>query len=177
MPHRKAYISAFYLLTLAKNEAEYDFFTSKCLWGLSNYLVLGQVGIENFNTWPRQSAAAIALRATLGAAEWKTRVRFEHCRPLNALYGLIMQRANQLDVAGLLELIGEYPPVIITRVEDANIDARGYRVLGTPEDRYAHIQVGFALRTTAHHAIIEQAINAAPTVRWPTPDARAPVNA
>ena len=132
--------------TLVKAGVSYDFFISKILWGLSLYLENGSFKIQNFPRWHRMSDAAAALQKVLPPGDWKKEIRFEHARPLNDMYAIAKSDRDSLTVGKLLHIIGEYPPVVITKKEDQLIH-KSFKSTGRPEERYAEIKLSFPLRS------------------------------
>ena len=142
----KAKIIADALCQLARAGASYEFFMSKMFWGLSLFLENGSFQVQNFPKWHRKSDAAIALQRNVPLLEWKKTIRFEHARPLREMYAIAQSEADRLSAGDLLRIVGEYPPVIVTKEEDTLIAGR-YRSSGHPEDRYENIRLSFPLRS------------------------------
>lgn len=143
---KKAKIFMSTLVDLAKEGIPNSFFISKIIWGVSLYLECGHFK-ENWKTYARASDAANLIRQR-GGKHWRRGLTFEHSRPLKKIYNLLLDQNAHLTVEKAAEIISEYPPVIITREENNEMNAKGYKTEGSPEQRYAHIQFsGFSLRS------------------------------
>jgi hypothetical protein len=77
-------------------------------------------------------------------SEWEKAVRFEHARPLRAMYEAAEQERGTLTIWRLLNIVGEHPPVVVTREEDQAIPGR-FRSTGHPDARYVGIKLSFRL--------------------------------
>jgi hypothetical protein len=144
---KKARILINALIDCAKAGVRPSFSTHKMFWGISLYLECGSFSRENWRTYHRVSDAAKLVRDS-GDKLWKKHVTFEHVRPINVMYKMLLdERATvTLDRAALI--IGEYPPVLITMVEELRMGELGFQHGGIPERRYAHIPItGFTLRS------------------------------
>jgi hypothetical protein len=126
--------------------ARQSFYIRKMLWAISLYLECGDYK-EDWLAYARASDAAKRLR-TGADKDWKKLVTFEHTRPLKQVYHLLEAHGSSLTTERALEIISEYAPMLITREENAEMNKRGYRSRGAPEDRYSHIKFsGFTLRS------------------------------
>jgi hypothetical protein len=140
------------IVKLANIDADiWCFFTKKVIWGLSLYLELGSFQVANWSTYPRISDAARAKRDRRDST-WKKEITFEHVRTLHDVQNMLKSeaRSDVLTVNKAAKIIGEYPPMLITKDEDkAMIDrARHFKRTGTPEERYLEIPFsGFTLRS------------------------------
>lgn len=146
---KKARILINALIDCAKAGVRPSFSTHKMFWGISLYLECGSFSRENWRTYHRVSDAAKLVRDS-GDKLWKKHVTFEHVRPINVMYQMLLdERATMtLDRAALI--IGEYPPVLITMTEELRMGELGFKHGGIPEHRYAHIPMtGFTLRSEA----------------------------
>ena len=146
---KKARILIKALIDCAKAGVRTSFSINKMFWGLSLYLECGSFSRENWRTYHRLSDAAKRIRDS-GEKSWKKELTFEHVRPINVMYQMMLdERANlTLDRAALI--IGEYPPVLITMEEELRMAKLGFKHGGKPEKRYAHVPIsGFALRSEA----------------------------
>jgi hypothetical protein len=134
------------LVEMANDPAvPYDFFSSKMIWAVSLYLESGDYK-ENWKTRLRASDAAIELRKK--SKEWKKLVTFEHARTLFDTFSLLRASGLSLSLDEATRIIGEYPPVLITREENDGINRRGFKKSGAPEDRYKSIEISaFELRS------------------------------
>ena len=121
--------------------------TTKMLWGISLYLERGHFNRENWKTYRRASDAAKRLQAS-GDKEAKRNITFEHARPLNVMYQMLLHERATLTVDRAVFIIGEYPPVLVTIEEDLRMAKLGFMHDGAPEQRYAEIPIsGFSLRS------------------------------
>jgi len=146
---KKARILTNALIDCAKAGVRSSFSIHQMLWGLSLYLECGRFNRENWKTYHRVSDAAKLVRDS-GDKYWKKNVTFEHVRPINVMYQMLLdERATMtLDRAALI--IGEYPPVLITMEQELRMSKLGFQHGGIPERRYAHIPLsGFTLRSDA----------------------------
>lgn len=85
---------------------------------------------SNFHKWHRISdAAADLLRVSPTDPEKKT--TWEHCRPLNAMSEMVIE--EQASPQRLLEIVGEYPPVVVLKTE---VPTGEFANSGHPDDRY-----------------------------------------
>jgi hypothetical protein len=69
--------------------------TKKMLWGLSLYLEVGHFARDDWKTYPRASDAAKQLQAA-GDKEAKRNITFEHARPLNVMYQMLLDERATL---------------------------------------------------------------------------------
>ena len=139
----KAILQALVQMTTDKG-IRYDFFISKMIWAVSLYLESGDYK-ENWKTRLRASDAAIKLRQS--SKNWEKLVTFEHARTLSDTFNLMRAGGERLSLETAAELIAQYPPVLITREENARINERGFRSSGIPEVRYDGIEISsFDLR-------------------------------
>ena len=143
---QKARIYIDMLNRLAAEDIPYSFAISKVLWELSLYLPTGSY-VENWRKYHRASDAAEAIRRdTKTTAALKKQLRFEHPQPLNSIYSKILAGRGALRSQEVADIICEFPPVLVTRVEDAEITNRRLRDSGDPFERYKNIQLSFELR-------------------------------
>ena len=145
---RKAAIFIQSIVKLARAAVPYSFFISKILWGASLYLHRG-VFAEQWQIYDRISDAARAIREQ-GEKDWKKQLTFEHCKPLKAIYLELLRHSNDLNCERAISIIAEYPPVIITRIENSQI-AKEHKAQGDPNTRYtvAGIACSFPLAVSA----------------------------
>jgi hypothetical protein len=121
--------------------------TKKMLWGLSLYLECGHFNRENWKTYHRASDAAKQMQAS-GDKAAKRNITFEHARPLNVMYQMLLDERATLTPDRAAFIIGEYPPVLVTIEEDLRMSKLGFTGGGAPEQRYAEIAFsGFSLRS------------------------------
>jgi hypothetical protein len=121
--------------------------TTKMLWGISLYLECGHFNRENWKTYHRASDAAKQMQAA-GDREAKRNITFEHARPLNVMYQMLLDERATLTHDRAAFIIGEYPPVLVTIEEDLRMAKLGFQHDGEPEQRYAEISIsGFSLRS------------------------------
>ena len=119
------------------------------LSGVSLYLECGTFMKENWKTYHRVSDAAAQLRAS-GDPDWKRKLTFEHARPLSVMYKMLLDERATLTLERAAFIIGEYPPVLVTMVEEVRQTKLGFKHGGVPEQRYAEIPIsGFSLRSDA----------------------------
>lgn len=137
---KKARILTEAIVELAKQDLPGTFPVPKMIWGVSLYLVTGDF-IENWTTYPRISVAARQIRDEAEEG-WRSRVTFEHARPIKQIYRMLRDRGQSLTVDEAILIIAEYPAVLITTEENKIIDENGHRSNGHPEQRYAHIDLG-----------------------------------
>ena len=85
---------------------------------------------------------------TSGDKDWKRHLTFEHARPIDVMYRMLLNERATLTLERAAFIIGECPPVLITREEELRMAKLGFMHDGVPEDRYAHIPIsGFSLRS------------------------------
>lgn len=129
-----------------KADIQPSFFLKKIIWGVSLYLECGNFK-ENWRTYSRASDEAKRVRAS-GDKDWRKQVTFEHARPLANIYQMLRDEGALLTLEQAVYIIGEYPPVLITRKEEQGMAGRGFKSKGTPEERYSEIQISeFTLRS------------------------------
>jgi hypothetical protein len=144
---KKARILINAVIDCAKAGVRSTFPINKMLWGISLYLECGKFSRENWQTYHRASDAAKRVRDS-GDKTWKKDVTFEHVRPLNAMYQMLLDERETLTLERAAAIIGEYPPVLTTQEEELRMTKRGFKHGGEPEKRYAHIPIsGFSLRS------------------------------
>jgi hypothetical protein len=81
-------------------------------------------------------------------ADWKGKLTFEHARPLNNMYRMLLDERATLTLERAAFIIGEYPPVLITVEEEVRQAKLGFSHGGDPEERYREIPIsGFSLRS------------------------------
>jgi hypothetical protein len=151
------------LLTCVVELAEMDadvwcFFTKKVIWGLSLYLELGNFRVANWLTYPRISDAARTFRdARKPGSKWTDKVTFDHVRTLHDMEVMLKSATRSvksqdraLKIEKAAEIIGEYPPMLITEDQDRGMRERkpSFKWTGVPEERYLEIPfTGFTLRS------------------------------
>jgi len=146
---KKARILINALIDCAKAGVRPSFTINQMLWGLSLYLECGTFTRENRRTYHRVSDAARLARDS-GDKNWKRLVTFEHVRPLNVMYKMLLDERATLTLERAAFIIGEYPPMLITMDEEDRMTKLGFKHGGVPEQRYAHIPIsGFSLRSDA----------------------------
>ncbi|HLX17074.1 MAG TPA: hypothetical protein VKS24_17960 [Bradyrhizobium sp.] len=146
---KKARILTNALVDCAKAGIKPSFFINKMLWGISLYLECGSFRRENWRTYHRASDAAKQVRAS-GDKNWKRDVTFEHVRPLSKMYQMLLDEKETLTLERAAVIIGEYPPILITKLEEYRMAELGFKIEGTPEQRYCEIPIsGFSLRSDA----------------------------
>ena len=151
---KKARILINALVDCAKAGIKPSFATNQMLRGLCLYLECGTFSRENWRTYHRVSEAAKLIRDS-GDKDWKRHVTFEHVRPLNNMYKMMLDERDTLTVERAAVIIGEYPPILITVEEELKMSKLGFQHGGVPEERYAHVPLsGFSLRSdgSAHKA-------------------------
>jgi hypothetical protein len=152
---KKARILINALVDCAKAGIKPSFSTTQMLRGLCLYLECGSFTRENWRNYHRVSEAAKLIRDS-GDPDWKRHVTFEHVRPINQMYKMMLDERDTLTVERAAVIIGEYPPILITMEEEQKMSKRGFQHGGEPVDRYAHVSIsGFGLRSegTAHKAV------------------------
>jgi hypothetical protein len=126
---------------------ESGFVIKRMLYGISLYLECGKFQKENRRTYRRVSDAAKQMRAS-GDKDRKSRVTFEHTRPLGKMYQMLLDERQNLTLERAALIVGEYPPVLITMEEEPRMTKLGFKHDGPPEQRYAEIPIsGFSLRS------------------------------
>jgi hypothetical protein len=146
---KKARILINALVDCAKAGIKPSFATNQMLRGLCLYLECGTFSRENWRTYHRVSEAAKVFRDS-GDKDWKRHVTFEHVRPLNNMYRMLLDERATLTLDRAALIIGEYPPVLVTMDEELKMSKLGFKHGGVPEERYAHIAIsGFSLRSEA----------------------------
>ncbi|QWG10935.1 hypothetical protein KMZ29_14195 [Bradyrhizobium sediminis] len=144
---KKARILINALVDCAKAGIKPSFSTTQMLRGLSFYLECGSFHNKSWRTYHRASEAAKLVIAS-GDKNWKSRVTFEHVRPLSKMYQMFLDERATLTLERAAFIIGEYPPVLITMEEELRMAKLGFSAEGTPEQRYAEIPFsGFSLRS------------------------------
>jgi hypothetical protein len=144
---KKARILINALVDCAKAGIKSSSFINKMLWGISLYMECGNFRKENWGTYHRASDAAKQVRAS-GDKNWKRNVTFEHARPLSRMYQMLLDEKETLTLDRAAFIIGEYPPVLITTEEELKMSKRGFKINGTPEERYSDIPIsGFSMRS------------------------------
>ena len=76
--------------------------------GLCLYLECGTFMRENWRIYHRVSEAAKVIRDS-GDKDWKRHVTFEHVRPLNNMYKMLLDERATLTVDRAAVIIGEIP--------------------------------------------------------------------
>lgn len=144
---KKARILISALVDCAKAGCKPSFVTTQMLRGISLYLECGSFTKENWRTYDRASDAAKQVRES-GGEDWKRNVTFEHARPLNQMYRMLLDERATLTVERAAVIIGEYPPVLVTMEEELRMSKLGFKHGGPPEQRYSEIPIsGFSLRS------------------------------
>lgn len=144
---RKARILIRALIDCAKAGIKPSFSTTQMLRGLSLYLECGTFSNKSWRLYHRASDAAKLIVAA-GEKGWKSKVTFEHVRPLSKMYQMFLDERKTLTLDRAAFIIGEYPPILITVEEEHRMAKLGFSVAGTPEQRYAGIRFsGFSLRS------------------------------
>jgi hypothetical protein len=144
---KKARILINALIDCAKAGVRPSFSTNKMFCGIVLFLECGSFNRENWQTYHRISDAARLVRDS-GDKLWKRNVTFEHVRPINQMYRMLLDERDSLTLDRAALIIGEYPPVLITIAEELRMSELGFKHGGVPERRYAHIPMsGFALRS------------------------------
>ncbi|WP_223971857.1 hypothetical protein [Bradyrhizobium sp. RD5-C2] len=143
----KASIFVDAIVALVRARIPYSFYVSKILWGLSLFLQTGSFR-ECWHDYPRISDEAKRIRE-LRRPEWRKQLTFEHARPLSQMYEMLFSLGSSVTRDAVVKIVGEYPPVLITRSENDDLNARGFKVLGMPQERYENIPIsGFSLRAS-----------------------------
>jgi hypothetical protein len=144
---KKARILINALIDCAKSGIKPCPVTTKMLWGISLYLECGHFNRKNWKTYHRASDAAKQMQAS-GDKEAKRNITFEHARPLNVMYQMLLDERATLTPDRAASIIGEYPPVLVTIEEDLRMAKLGFQHDGEPEQRSAEIPIsGFSLRS------------------------------
>jgi hypothetical protein len=144
---KKARILINALIDCAKAGVRSSFSLKEMLYGVSLYLECGRFSRENWRSYHRVSDAAKLVRDS-GDKDWKRHLTFEHARPFNVMYQMLLDERATLTLERAAFIIGEYPPVLITMDEEIEMTRRGFKHGGVPEERYAHIPIsGFSLRS------------------------------
>lgn len=144
---KKARILINALIDCAKAGVRSSFSIKEMICGISLYLECGKFTRENWRTYHRLSDAAKRIRDS-GDKDWKRHVTFEHARPINVMYKMLLAERATLTLERAAIIIGEYPPVLVTTEEELRMAKLGFQHEGVPEERYAHIPIsGFSLRS------------------------------
>ena len=144
---KKARILINALVDCAKAGIRPSFVTTQMLRGLSLYLECGYFQNKSWRTYHRASEAAKLIVAA-GEKGWKSKVTFEHVRPLSKMYQMFLNERATLTLDRAAFIIGEYPPILVTVEEELRMAKLGFSVEGTPEQRYNGILIlGFELRS------------------------------
>lgn len=150
---KKARILINALMDCARAGVRSSFSIKEMLCGVTLYLECGKFTRENWRMWHRVSDAAKLIRDS-GDKDWKRLVTFEHARPINVVYRMLLDERATLTLERAAIIIGEYPPVLITVQEELRMSKLGFQHDGVPEQRYAHITIsGFSLRSDVPAAI------------------------
>lgn len=126
---RKARILIRALIDCAKAGIKPSFSTTQMLRGLSLYLECGTFSNKSWRLYHRVSDAARPIVAA-GEKGWKTRVTFEHVRPLSKMYQMFLDERKTLTLDRAAFIIGEYPPILITVEEEHRMAKLGFSVEG-----------------------------------------------
>lgn len=146
---KKARILINALIDCAKAGVRSSFSIKEMICGVLLYLECGKFTRENWRTYHRLSDAAIRVRDS-GDKDWKRHLTFEHARPINVIYRMLLDERATLTLERAAIIIGEYPPVLVTTEEELRMAKLGFMHGGVPEQRYAHIPIsGFSLRSDA----------------------------
>jgi hypothetical protein len=144
---KKARILINALMDCARAGVRSSFSIKEMICGVSLYLECGKFTRENWRLWHRLSDAAKLIRDS-GDKDWKRHCTFEHARPINVMYRMMLDERATLTLERAAIIIGEYPPVLITVEEEMRMAKLGFMHDGVPEKRYAHIPIsGFSLRS------------------------------
>ena len=144
---KKARILINALMDCARAGVRSSFSIKEMICGVSLYLECGKFTRENWRTYHRVSDAAKKIRDA-GDKDWKRHVTFEHARPINVMYKMLLEERATLTLERAAVIIGEYPPVLITVEEELRMAKLGFAHDGVPEQRYAHVPIsGFSLRS------------------------------
>jgi len=144
---KKARILINALIDCARAGVRSSFSIKEMICGVSLYLECGKFNRENWRTYHRLSDAAKQIRDA-GDKDWKRHVTFEHARPINVMYQMLLDERATLTLDRAAVIIGEYPPILITMEEELRMSKLGFKVEGTPEQRYREIPIsGFSLRS------------------------------
>ena len=144
---KKARILINALIDCAQAGVRSSFSIKEMICGVSLYLECGKFTRENWRTYHRVSDAAKQFRDA-GDKDWKRHLTFEHARPINVMYQMLLDERVTLTLERAAVIIGEYPPVLITMEEEMQMAKLGFMHGGAPEERYAHIPIsGFSLRS------------------------------
>src|ERR1700761_7381383 len=123
---KKARILINALIDCAKVGARMSFSLNKMLCGISLYLECGSFSRENWRTYHRVSDATKLVRDS-GEKYWKKDVAFEHVRPINVMYQMLLDERHSLTLDRAALIIGEYPPVLITMTEELLMSKLGFK--------------------------------------------------
>jgi hypothetical protein len=144
---KKARILINALMDCARAGVRSSFSIKEMICGVSLYLECGKFTRQNWRTYHRVSDAAKQIRDA-GDKDWKRHVTFEHARPINVMYQMLLAERATLTLERAAVIIGEYPPVLVTIEEELRMAKLGFMHGGVPEQRYAHIPIsGFSLRS------------------------------
>src|ERR1700755_756050 len=103
---KKARILINALIDCAKAGIKPSFVTNQMLCGIALYLECGRFHRENWKTYPRISDAARRIRDA-GEANWKSKITFEHARPLNNIYRMLLDERATLTLDRAAVIISE----------------------------------------------------------------------
>ena len=155
---KKARILINALVDCAKAGIRPSFSTTQMLRGISLYLECGTFQNKSWRTYHRASEAAKLVVAS-GDKDWKSRVTFEHVRPLSKMYQMFLDERATLTLDRAAFIIGEYPPILVTMEEERRMAKLGFSVEGMPEQRYAGIPIsGFSLRSDGARGVDARSI-------------------
>jgi hypothetical protein len=144
---KKARILINALIDCARAGVRSSFSIKQMICGVSLYLECGKFTRENWRTYHRVSDAARLIRDAADH-DWKRRLTFEHTRPIDVIYRMMLAERQTLTLERAAIIIGEYPPVLVTIEEELRMTKLGFKHGGEPEQRYAEIPIsGFSLKS------------------------------
>ncbi len=144
---KKARILINALIDCARAGVRSSFSIKQMICGVVLYLECGKFTRENWRTYHRVSDAARLIRDAADQ-DWKRRVTFEHTRPIDVIYRMMLAERQTLTPERAAIIIGEYPPVLVTIEEELRMTKLGFKHGGEPEQRYAEIPIsGFNLKS------------------------------
>jgi hypothetical protein len=144
---KKARILINALIDCARAGVRSSFSIKQMICGVSLYLECGKFNRENWRTYHRVSDAARLIRDAADK-DWRRHLTFEHTRPLDVIYRMMLAERQTLTLERAAIIIGEYPPVLVTIEEELRMTKLGFKHGGEPEARYAQIPIsGFSLKS------------------------------
>jgi hypothetical protein len=114
------------LIDCARAGVRSSFSIKQMICGISLYLECGKFNRENWRTYHRVSDAARLIRDAADK-DWKRHLTFEHTRPIDVIYRMMLAERQTLTLERAAIIIGEYPPVLVTIEEELRMTKLGFK--------------------------------------------------